>query len=187
VNKTIWVGIAIVAAIAAVVLVLAVGGPQDSGAAESISDVAVGEGPNPPGDTALAEITDVSVRKDGETDLVFEVTIATDLPAEIPNGSLGFRWDVIEDGEATWMVSANLDTGPTAAVTALASKFGASTVDGTLDGTITVERNKLTITFDRTAIDGFPTSFAWRVGSTLDGDRSDPGSATATDSGQGQL
>lgn len=190
-NKTVWVGLAIVAIIAALVLVLAVGGPDETGTADPISDVAIGKGTGHPGDTALAEITDVSVRKDGATDLVFEVTIAKEFPAEIPNGSLDFRWDVIENGGDTWMVTANINTGPTAAVTALKSQFGASTIDGTLKGTINVNGNKLTVRFDRTSIEGFPESFAWRLRSTLDGDRTDPGSATASDSapdsGQGQL
>lgn len=194
-NKTLWVAVAIVATIAAIVFVLVVGGPtdtgSDTGSADSISDVAVGEGTGNPGDTALAEIIDVTVRKEGATDLVFEVTIAKEVPSKIPNGSLTFRWDVIENGKSTWLVSANLDAGPTAAVTGLTSSYGASTIDGTLKGEVAVSSNKLTIMFDRTAIDGFPDSFAWHLTSTLDGNRRDPSSATASDSapdsGQGQL
>ncbi|MEA2451602.1 MAG: hypothetical protein QOG04_312 [Actinomycetota bacterium] len=189
-NKTAWVGVAIVGLIAAVVLVLALGGAEETGTSDLASDVVVGEGTGQPGDTALAEITEVSVRNEDAAVVVFEVTIATDFPDKVP-GSLGFRWDVIENGEGTWIVSANLDNGPTAAVTGLKSDFGASTVDETLDGDIEVSGDTLTITFDRTQIEGFPDSFAWRLTSTLDGDPADPGSATATDSapdsGQGQL
>jgi hypothetical protein len=180
-NKTSWVGLSIVAVIVVIVVILAGGGSPTSDQSDAADDVTITDGTGEPGEATLADITEASVRKDGDQ-IVFEVTVASDIPRRVRDGNLDFRWDVSEAGEDTWIVAANLNTGPTASVTSLRTDFGASTIDGTLPGSIELSGATLTITLDATKVDGFPTTFEWRLMSTLDGDPADPTSATATDS-----
>jgi hypothetical protein len=190
-NKTGLVALAIAGTIVAIVLVLATGNPPVTGASDAGGDVVVGEGDAPPSDTTLADISEAKVFKEDDGHVVFEVTLGADIPKKIPKGRFELRWDVTENGTATWTVSANLDTGPTAAVQGLSSNFGASTIDGTLPGDIVVSGNMLTVTIYANELKDFPTAFKWRVMSSLDADRADPASAIATDtapdSGEGTV
>lgn len=189
-NKTAWVAVWIVGIIAVIVLLLVTGGDPLAATADQVGDAVVGEGDKPPADPGLADIKTTSVRREGNGDLVFEATMAQQIPSE-GEEVLSFRWDVSENGTDTWMVTANFDNGPVAAVSALQSDYGASTIDSTLPGSIALTGDTVTITLQAADIDGFPGTFAWKVTSTLDADRADPASATATDtapdSGLGEL
>jgi hypothetical protein len=190
VNKTAWVAVWIVGIIAVIVLLLVTGGDPLAATADQVGDAIVGEGDKPPADPGLADIKTTSVRREGNGDLVFEATMAQQIPSE-GEEVLSFRWDVSENGTDTWMVTANFDNGPVAAVSALQSDYGASTIDSTLPGSIALTGDTVTITLEATDIEGFPSTFAWTVTSTLDADRAGPASATATDtapdSGLGEL
>ena len=179
-NKTLLVALGIVATIVAIVAVLAAGGDPPTAAGDGSSDVSLGEGENPPGDSSLADITEASVRRSGG-EVVFEVSMARPIPGKGSDDSLSFRWDLTVNGKDVWLVTADTGTGPVAAISSLESNFGASTIDDTLPGSISVEGERLTVTIKVAEIDGFPADFGWKLTATLDGDRADPASAVVTD------
>ena len=189
-SKNFWVATGIVGLIAIVVLILATGGPPGTASGDQSGDVKVNEGAAPPQDTTLADVVGATVRRQGN-DLVFEATLGQEIPDKIPNGSLELRWDVSEGGDDTWIVSANLNLGPTAAITSQKTSYGASTIDDSLPGSIEVDGDTLRVTVRAAEVDGFPTQFTWRLTTSLDADRADAASAIATDtapdSGQGQV
>ena len=189
-NKTLLVALAIVGAVVLIVIVLAGGGNPQGRSGDRASDVTLGEGVKPPSEAAFADITEASVTKtDG--DVVFKARMALDLATKGPKDILSFRWDLTENGEDTWIVSAEVMRRPVASVQSLGTSFGASTIDGTLPGSISVTEGTVTVTVEATEVDGFPTSFGWKLTTTLDGDRADPASAvvtdTAPDSGPGRV
>lgn len=179
-NKTWVVAIVIVGIIAAAIFVLAAGGPSGS-SADKKADVSLGEGANPPGDTTGADIVQATARLEDNGDVVFEVTMAEPIDQATREG-LTFRWDITENGEDTWMVSADFKTRPTVSIRSLRSDYGASTIDDTLPGDISVDGSKLVVTIRGREIDGWPAAFEWLVTATLDADPTDPASAVATDS-----
>ena len=179
-NKTLLVALAIIGAIAAIVIVLAGGGDPVVGPRDRASDVSLGEGDDPPADAALADIAEASVTKTGG-EIVFEVTMARPVPPPGSSDDLSFRWDLTESGEDSWMVTADLSAAPMATVRSLRSDYGASTIDDTLPGTISVSENTITVTLEASKVEGFPTSFGWKLTATLDGNRADPASAVVTD------
>lgn len=189
-NKSFWVAAGIVGVIVAIIAALSFGGPEGGGSADASGDVALGEGADAPQDPSLADVSGAEVRReDGK--VIFEVTMAKPVPPKVRNGSLEFRWDVSKNGEDTWIVSANLNIGPTAAVTSQKTNYGASTIDGTMPGDIDIDGNVLRVIVRVGEIEGFPQTFNWRLTTTLDGDRANPRSATATDtapdSGAGEV
>ena len=140
----------------------------------------MGEGPKPPTDPSLADISAADVRRDGDR-LIFEATMATDLPGSLPDGSLEFRWDISEGDRDTWIVLAAINVETHAAVTSQRTQYGSSTIDNTLPGRIEVDGDVLRVTLNIDKIDDFPETFGWRLMTTLDGLRADTGSARATD------
>ena len=178
--KNLWVALGIVGAIIVVVLILNTGGPTTDGPEDPGSDVAVDEGDAPPEDAGLADIRRAEVRRDG-SDLVFEVRLSQELPKRIPKGSLEFRWDISENGDETWIVSANISSLLTAALTSQHTSYGSSTIDDTMPGTVAVDGDTLTVTFTPTDVKTFPNAFNWILTTTLDADLVDPTSAVATD------
>lgn len=179
-NKSLGVALGIVGTIAVIILILATGGSPTGTNEDARDDVAIGEGASPPQDTTLADIVGAEVRRE-DGSIVFVATMGDDIPKKVPNGSVEFRWDVSEDGDDTWIVSANLNLGPTAAVTSQKTSYGSSTIDGSMPGSIEIDGDKLIVTVKADKIDGFPTDFAWILKTTLDADRADPASAVATD------
>lgn len=191
-NNSFWVALGIVGLIVIVVIVLATGGVDvGGGPGDSTDDVQVEPGPDAPSDATPADIAEASVTSEGD-ELVFVAEMATDIPERIPDGSLEFRWDVIEGGDETWIVSGAVGNDrPTAALTSPDSGYGSSTIDDTMPGTIEVEGTTLTIRFDRSKVKGFPSDFEWRLATTLDAKRIDPQSGVARDrapdSGNGKV
>lgn len=181
--------IGILGAIALVVVVLNVEGPE-GGPGDQSDDVSVAAGDNPPSDGALADIDSAVARRDGDR-IVFEVTMNGDIPDKLRAGSLEFRWDLSENGEETWLVTANLSRRLSAAVISHDTGYGSSTIDDTLPGRVKAEGDTLTLTLEPNDIRAFPSSFEWILTTTLDADLADPASAVATDtapdSGPGAL
>lgn len=188
-SKNLAVALAIVGTIAVIVLLLATGG-GGAGAGDERGDVSVGDGAAAPRDLGLADIVTATVTRQGD-ELVFETTLGAALPKRIPKGALELRWDLSEGGDETWIVSANLNLGPTAAVTSQRTNYGASTIDNSLPGSVERDGETLRVTLRPGEIDGFPTDFTWRLKTTLDADRGDVASAVATDSapdsGEGKI
>ena len=183
VNRTGWVVIGIVGAIAALVAVLTLGGDAGPGGAggDAGGDVSVGEGPNPPSDASIADIVSSDVRKEGDA-VVFEATMEKEIPSSVKDGSLEFRWDLAENGTETWLVTASINVEAHAAITSQKTAYGSSTIDGSMPGHVEVDGNVVRITVTPGEVEGFPSTFTWTLKTTLDGVRSDPGSGTATDS-----
>lgn len=177
--KSFWVAAAIVGAIVLVVVVLNVGGP-DGGPGDERDDVSVAQGENPPSDESVADIEQAVVRRNGDQ-IVFEVVMTDDIPKQVPDGSLEFRWDLSESGEKTWLVTANLSRQLTAAVISHDTGYGSSTIDDTMPGRVKADGKTLTLTLRSDGIRAFPSSFEWILTTTLDADLADPGSAVATD------
>lgn len=178
--KSLWVALGIIGAILVVVVVLNSGGPT-GGPDDPSNDVAVGEGEAPPEDASPADIERAEVRRDGDR-IVFEAKMTQDVPKEVPGGSLEFRWNISENGDETWIVTANLSSALSAAVISHNTDYGSSTIDDTMPGSVAVDGDTVTVTLRPVRIDAFPNAFDWTLKSTLDADFADPASAVATDS-----
>jgi hypothetical protein len=171
----------VVAALAAIVVLLFTGGAEPVPTFEDLSgDANVEEGKNPPGDTSLADILRAAVTEDGG-DIVFEAQLGATVPNEVEEGSFGLRWEVHEQGDSTFLITANLDVGPTASIIGEQNGYGASTLDETLPGNLEVDGDTITIRIQPSDIPDFPDEFAWVLQSSLDGDQGDPTSARAED------
>lgn len=179
-NRSLFVALGVLGAIVVVVLILATGGAGPAGSADASDDVTVSEGQDAPAEVGPADIEEATVTRDGDA-FVFVARMATDIPRRVRNGSLEFRWDIAENGTDTWIVSAAANVSVTAALTSQRSSYGSSTIDDTMRGSVEVDGNMVTVRVDAARVEGFPTDFQWRLQTTLDANRTDPRSATATD------
>lgn len=168
-------------ALTAIIVLLFTGGVEPTPSFEDISgDAAVEEGDNPPPDATLADITKAEVVADGE-EIVFEAKVGGPVPNKIPEGSFGLRWEVYEDGDSTFLVTASLDVGPNASIIGEQNGFGASTLEERFPGGLEIENDTITIRIDPSEIPDFPDEFGWVLLTSLDGDQGDPQSARAED------
>ncbi|MFP5351054.1 MAG: hypothetical protein ACLGIB_00625 [Actinomycetota bacterium] len=168
--------------LAAIVVLLVTGGaPAEQQAKDASGDVVVGEGNTAPALTALADIQEARVFEEA-SQIVFQATMGAPIPKSLKGQSMEWRWEVSEGGTLTWLVTANVSVDkPVASVTAQQSGYGSSTIDGLLPGRIDYEGNTITVRLTQPEIPDFPGRFTWNLKATLDGDRADPASATATD------
>jgi hypothetical protein len=188
VNTRVAIGIGVLLAlVAGIVILLASGGPVDSGdngsvaeSGEPTGDVVVGEGNEPPGETALADIVEAEVRRRG-SGLLFRARMADRIPPRVKGGGMSWRWDIYEAGVGTWILSSNLDIGPVTSLTSTQSNYGSSTFDDSFPGTMTVEGHQLKITLRAKDVEDWPDDFEWVLGTQLDGSQGNPRSALATD------
>jgi len=181
-RKQLLIVFVIVAIVLAVIIVLlATGGSTPENSTEDArDDVVISEGDNPPEDPSLADIVDASVTDEGGQ-IVFEATVATEIPDDLGSLGLDWKWELYEGGATTWIVSANLDVGENATVFSPSSGTSYSTIDDRLPGEITIEGATLRLALDTTEIDGFPSDFTWKLTTKLDGAKGEAGSATADD------
>lgn len=196
-RKQLAIVFAIVAAALAVVIVLLVtGGPpqtappaQDGGVAEPndpVGDVTLTPGGDAPAGTDLADIIAAHVYK-SSGELTFEVRLGRGVPRRLRGRGLDLRWEVVESGQTTWLVTANFDVGPTASLLTQieGSNYGSSTFDDSFPGGITVEGDRVIVTLRPGELPGdappFPDAFTWVLFSSLDGSPGDPASALAQD------
>ncbi|MFN2588072.1 MAG: hypothetical protein ABR613_08140 [Actinomycetota bacterium] len=171
----------VAAAVAAIVVLLVTGEAEPVRTFEDrAGDPVFGEGENPPGDTTLADIRVAEVRSE-DGGVVFETQLAGPIPNELPEGSLNLRWEIYESGDSTFLVTANLDVGPVATIIGEQNRYGASTLDETLPGSLAIDDDTLTIRLDTDEIPDFPERFGWVLETSLDGDNGDPESARAED------
>src|SRR5687767_14504568 len=171
-------GLAVIAVIAAVVL-LVTGGSEGS-TDDALGDVELTDGGSQPRDLSVVDIRKATVTADGD-ELVFEATMQESIPEELPKQALGWRWELYEGGQMTWLVSANVDLGPNVSVIATQTGYQASTVDDTLPGEIAIDGPTLTVRLTRSEIEGLPAEFDWLLKTSLDGDRAKATSALAED------
>lgn len=180
----------VIAAVAAIVVLLMTGSAEPVRTFEDPGgDAVVGDGDKPPTDTTLADIKGAEVREeDGE--IVFEARLGAPVPSKLPGGSFGLRWEIHEEGDSTFLITANLDVGPNASIVGEQTRYGASTFEESFPGSIEVTDDKILVRIDPGEIEDFPDEFAWLLKTTLDGDQGDPDSARAEDqapdSGLGQ-
>ncbi|HYI45491.1 MAG TPA: hypothetical protein VE174_08565 [Actinomycetota bacterium] len=180
-RRTLIVALLVVAAVGAVVLVLATGSPAPEGEKEDrAGDVKIGEGPLPPRITDPADIREIDVRADGEV-LTLEARMGTSLVRPVPEQSTTWRWEIYEDGDMTWIVSANVDLGPHVSVIATEGDFQASTNDKSLPGRVSVAGDTILVRLRISEIEGFPSTFETVLKTSLDGMRAESKSALATD------
>jgi hypothetical protein len=181
----------VLAAIAVIIVLLVSGGAETPNAFDdSVGDVSITNGPKPPEDTAVADIIEAEVARDGD-DIVFRATMDAAIPKRVDDGSLSWRWDVYIDGTSAWIVSATVDVERSASITATQSNYGAGTYDDTLPGELSIEGDELTLTIRPGDIPDWPADFSWSLATSLDGDQGDPESALGTDvapnEGRGRL
>ena len=143
-------------------------------------DTAFDDGQDPPDDTTLADIISAEVRSEGD-EIVFEAKLGAPIPDEVPEGSLGLRWEVYEQGDSTFLITANLDVGPNASIIGEKNNYGATTLEEDMPGSLSVDGDKFTIRLEAGEIPDFPDKFAWLLLTSLDGDRGDPQSGRAED------
>lgn len=158
-------------------------GAGDSGGSTSDpkGDVVFTKGPKRPADVKLADLTRGSiVLEDGAA--VFEATVDQNVPDALDGEAIAFRWEIIENGQVTWIVSASVDVERTASVVATQIDYRSSTIDESLPGDLVVEGGTVTVTLETDGLEGFPSAFDWKLQTELDGDRTRSPSAVANDS-----
>jgi hypothetical protein len=182
-NKQLAVAAAAVGIVLAVIIVLLVtGGPPTNVIAQDpANDVQVSQGPAPPAEVSLADVRSARVFSE-QGQVVFEAEMGSEIPKALDGQTMSWRWVILEAGTETWTVTADVSVvEPVARVLGQQVNYGASTIDDTLPGEVEREGNTIRIRLSAGEIDRFPRSFSWRLETTLDGDRRDPGSANATD------
>ncbi|MDP9069363.1 MAG: hypothetical protein M3N53_13600 [Actinomycetota bacterium] len=170
--------------LAGIVALLVTGGPPPGEQAKDpTGDVEIGDGGDAPGDAALADITSARVYLNA-SQVVFEAEMAAPIPRSLRGQAMTWRWEVLEAGIPAWIVSANVSVDdPTANVLEQGDgRYAASTIDQTLPGGVDYNGNTISVRLNAPQIKGFPGQFTWRLTTTLDANRRDPASATATDS-----
>ena len=191
-NKQLAIVAAGVAAVLAVIIVLLVtgGAPTEQLAEDTAGDVSLSEGPAPPPDQSLADIRSARVYL-AASQVVFEAKMAGPIPETLKNQTLSWRWELLEGGTETWIVSASVSVDqPIASVLSTQTGYGASTNDETLPGGVDWTDNTIFIRLNAPEIKDFPGEFTWSLETSLDGNRGNARSAVATDtapeSGLGQ-
>lgn len=166
----------------AIIVLLATGeAPAEQQVQDATGDVEIGPGEAAPTDTALADVTEAKVHEVA-SQIVFQATAGATIPKELQGQTMEWRWEVFEDGDKTWLVTASISVDrPVASVLAQRSDYWSSTVDDSLPGSIDYDGSTIFVRLDRPEIPKFPREFTWKLTATLDGDRADPASALATD------
>lgn len=181
-RKRLYVVLGVVlAAVASIVVLLMTGTAEPVRTFEDPGgDARVGEGDNPPTDTTLADIKTAEVREE-DGHIVFEAKLGATIPDELPDTSFGLRWEIHEDGDSTFLITANLDVGPNASIYGERTRFGASTLEENFPGSLEVTGDTISVRVDPDEVEEFPDEFAWLLKTSLDGDQGDPQSARAED------
>lgn len=182
-NKQLAIAAAVVGAVLTVIIVLLVTGgpPTEELARDEENDVTVSNGPAPPKDLALADVRSTRVYAQDD-EIVFEAVMPVDIPKSLDNQTMSWRWEILEGGSETWIVSANISVGgPIASVLSTQTGYGASTNDNTLPGEVERSGSTLMIRLRPSEIERFPSQFTWRLETSLDGNRGNANSALAGD------
>lgn len=171
----------IVLVVVAAVWLLSGAGDSGGSTTDAKGDVEVTKGSKPPSDNKLADLTEGSIVLDGDS-AVFEATVDQNVPDALDGEAIAFRWEITENGQVTWIVSASVDVERTASVVATQVDYRSTTIDDSLPGDLVVEDGTVTVTLETGGLEGFPSAFDWTLQTELDGDRTRSPSAVATDS-----
>ena len=167
--------------VAAIVWLLSGSGGSGGSTSDPRGDVVVTKGPKRPADIKLADLTRGSVVLEGGA-AEFEATVDQNVPDALDGEAIAFRWEITENGQVTWIVSASVDVERTASVLATQVDYRSSTIDQSLPGDLVVEDGTVTVTLETDGLEGFPSAFDWTLQTELDGDRTRSPSAVAKDS-----
>jgi hypothetical protein len=170
----------IVALGAGVAWLLSSGGGASGTSGDPKGDVIVSKGPKPPKGNGVVDLRHGEIVVEGGT-ATFEARVAAAVPEAVEEEAITYRWELIEDGQVTWIVSANVDVGRTASVLATQRDYRSSTIDDSLPGELVIQDETVFLTLETEALEGFPGSFDWTLQTELDGDRATSPSAVATD------
>ena len=165
--------------VAGTIWLLASGGAEPS-TEDPTGDVRVSKGGKAPDATEVADLLEGGARiENGRA--IFEARVADDVPRSLRAGAMSWKWEVIEEGVVTWIVSANVDIERTASLVATQFDHSSSTIAGTLPGRLDAEGDTIRVTLELEELEDFPDAFSWTLGTTLDGDRTQASSAVAED------
>jgi hypothetical protein len=173
-------GVVLAVVVAVIVLLLTGGGEGINSDNDDGGDVTVSKGKAAPRDTNVADISRVEVTSD-DGEVTFEAEMGADIPKRVKGGSLAWRWELYEEGQMTWLVTANVDLGPTASVLATQTRYHSSTIDDTLPGSIEIDGSTLRIRVRANKVKKFPEAFDWLLKTSLDASRTKANSAVAED------
>lgn len=177
-RSLITLGVIVVVALA-VIWLLATGGSEPS-SEDVVGDVRVSRGPKPPTETELADVHRASVTfEDGA--FVFEATTGGEPPGSFEKETLTWRWELGQEGNVTWIVTANVDIEPTASLVATQFDYSVSTITEDLPGEISIDGSTVRVTIDKDKVRDFPDAFSWSLTTEFDGDRGRTRSAVARD------
>lgn len=170
------------AVLALIIVLLVTGGPPEGELArDRAGDVSMSDGASPPADSSFADVLSARVYLEA-SQIVFEAEMAAPIPTALNKQSMTWRWEVLEEGSETWVVSANSSgDDPVASLLSTQGSYGASTNDDTLPGGIDWTGKRLYVRLNASQIENFPTAFTWRLETSLDANRRDPASAVASD------
>lgn len=181
-RKRLYIVLAVVlVAVASVVVLLFTGEAEPVRTFEDPGgDALVAEGDNPPADVTLADIKSAEVlEEDGE--IVFRAQLGGPIPDKLSDGAFGIRWEVYEDDDNTFLITASLDVGPNASLVGVRTGGGGSTLDESFPGSLEIDGDTIAIRLRPGDVPQFPDRFAWLLQTSLDGDQGDPQSARAED------
>ncbi len=125
-----------------------------------------------PGD--LADIESAAVRSEGN-EIVFEALMGSEVPVELKNQSMSWRWEIRQEDTTAWILSASLDIGPNATIFNPRTNEGGGTVDGSFPGEIERNGNSLIVRMVPSKLPSFPDDFEWRLTTRLVGRETDGG------------
>ena len=172
--------LAVIAVVALGVIWLLVSGGAEPSSDDEVGDVRVSKGSNPPDETELADLSGATVTfEDGA--FVFEATTGAEPPDSFENESLTWRWELQEQGNVTWIVTANVNIEATASLVATQFDYTTSTITGDLPGSIEIDGSTVRVTIRQEEVQDFPGAFSWSLTTSLDGDRGQTKSAVAKD------
>ncbi len=174
--------IVVLVVIAGTVILLSTGGSAPVGAFEDAGGPTLAPGDNAPTDGALADIVSAEVSGEGQ-EIVFQATLAEEIPNRIEEGSLDLRWDLAIDGQDTWIVAVDFDLGPVATVSSNVegNNYLATTSTETFPGGVEVSGDTVTVRLLADEVPEFPDEFTWVLQSRLDADPGDAASGTMED------
>lgn len=128
---------------------------------------------------SIADLIDAEVRRVGDS-IVFGASCAAPVPQRLKLSALHFRWDITSENGPSWTITARIDKVVEATVVSSAG-FGASTIDGSMTGSLQIRDDAVELRLDVRGLPQFPTTFEWALTSTLRAFRAEPDSPRVED------
>ena len=180
-RKPFAIAVLIVAAVILVAVILLASGGRggETGGDDPAGDVRTSGGPGPPRDVSIADILEAGVLGEGEIELA--ARMAGKLPASLGDGSLEWRWEILEQGRTAWILTATIDVEANASLVATQRDVSLTTINGSLPGDIEVTEDAVVVRLETDELSSFPDEFEWQLVTSLDASRTQTRSARSTD------